>query len=440
MASYEAVYNEFYDNNKESVIMGGQITFEKKKDKWYVTTYQFFNNNKVDSSYLFFVDGHFVKLPPPSPNVTHTGNAKRKINDFQIVLYNLNQYYGYKGWYKDVIKDARLFKYTTDSAHYSLGRAYAALANGPLSVQYGDTPPEDIYHLELNNNCLNTAQIKRYDSLERLSIAEYKKTMQLNSSYQTFTGPVQIKYANEWVGTYHTLLTFAEHSAASFVLPGNIYPDSILNNCRQILMDCPKNAILLTYGDNDYYPILYLQKHDNIRRDVYLISSGLLSLDRYIYHYQTKQLDAKGIDMGNDDVSFYQNEQNNYIEIQKPKSDSTISIFELMKHLNENSPSAKSQTADKPESSSIEDLKKFITAKKHLLTASNIVLKIDKERKNDIKLCLEDTRFLTKDTWMLYIIIDHLNGRKLCTTTLPDFNLKNMAQYFKKSNSVYVLE
>jgi hypothetical protein len=166
--------------------------------------------------------------------------------------------------------------------------------------------------MPMARNCMTSDQLAKYKSIETQGIRCYYRLKKQNKNFQTLVGNIDLKYANEVMVEFHTYLTYADNFAETFPLPDSLYPDSVIQKAKRVLGKCPPDAILLSLGDNDFYPIRYVQHHMGLRKDVYLINENLIAVDRFIYMASQPQFKSKSVKLS---VSYeqYKDNMNDYI-------------------------------------------------------------------------------------------------------------------------------
>ena len=112
-------------------------------------------------------------------------------------------------------------------------------------------------------------------------------------------------------------------------------------NAKAYLDSCDPNAILFTIGDNDTFPLWYLQEVENHRTDMKLINTSLFATDWYIDQMKRKTYEADPIPSqlthdkykwGTLDVAYY------FEELFPQLKDSVVDIKYFMKWIESDSP------------------------------------------------------------------------------------------------------
>lgn len=290
---FETVVESYYKNYGGSTYES--VNFEKRPEGWYVVK----RKGEIEDKILFWdsKERGFKKLDIVEGNKYNIAQyTKRHYTYANMQYYDLHPFYGYPGYFLDVIEHYSQVKEMNDTASYSLGKAYDHYANNLLTGSWGMRSRKLSYNLPIGKNTMTEKQVKEYNSYQDKVVEQFKKVINLNPHFRVIVGSIKTKLANTYMSNYLDLLVHQNEKEALKRIESKIYDQYWIDIAKNYLNSCDSNAILITHGDNDTYPLLYVQAKLNYRKDIQIINYSLLSNQVYFYHildFSQKQMPIK---------------------------------------------------------------------------------------------------------------------------------------------------
>jgi hypothetical protein len=331
MPSFKEVVSTFFSKYSFDSY-DSYLKFQRKKDGWHLAQDSFTNPGSYFNDQLFWSKdaGKFIVLDYPAATGDSSFISEMiarylvQINwDYEEYQFQRNRYYGYPGWDWDVINDTAGRARLSDTLLEGRARAFSNYASGFVAEQFGD--------LFVNNDpdrqplradaAISSSRVEKFLFYELQAIRAYSELLKLNPGYVTKVGSVKIKLANEYMFTYLELLMARDTARALSFAQRAAYPDSLLSLSQNYLSALPPNSILITSGDNDTYPLWYLQKVRKFRPDVTVLNSSLIGFRKYL-HFISRQEGQRLFSTGdstflqsNSDFFLFGNTDNDSMEI-----------------------------------------------------------------------------------------------------------------------------
>lgn len=288
---YPEVVKTFFTQYNISNDYDNWIVFAKKKDGWYAQHVNRMLNDKLIDQQLFWsaANGSYQPLTAPFDRTEDERSDEKLANylndaSFRWYDYERCRYFGYNGWAADIIKDYEGKLPDNDTLYESLARAYSNTALNYLWYQYGgaeyDNDPlkKKLGRLELPGK-ERVEKVKQYIDL---AIRTYQQLEKRNPDYTTLLGNITLKRITEQVYGYNQMMITGNMDEAKKYIGSITEEEDYIRQAKNYLNSCKPNAILFSYGDNDTYPLWYVQEKYGFRKDVTVINTSLLGIPVYV--------------------------------------------------------------------------------------------------------------------------------------------------------------
>jgi hypothetical protein len=210
------------------------------------------------------------------------------------------------------------------------------------------------------------------------------------------------------------------------------------------LMSCDSNAILFTFGDNDTYPVWYLQEVEGIRTDVRVINTSLLGIDWYIDQLNYKINDADAVPMiwTKDKYLGDRSSQLPYVENPRIPKDKFFNLEEICKFISDDNP-ANQQALQNGTSINYLPTKNFFvnTLSKEQLIKNGLLSAADSDKiSTEMKFTLNEGYILKDKAAIMNIVAGIAKEgwkRPICFGGgLPGDNYLNLSEYLRMDGTV----
>jgi hypothetical protein len=287
--SYPDILNKFFSlYSFEPVEYTDGIIFAKRKNGWYVDIVNRLKNDSIIKEQLFWsaADNNYRHIE----QMDEPGDEKQ-INDkiseylgqnvsFNYYGYERCRYFGYNGWAGEMIRDFGSYTGQSDTLIEGLARACSFYSINYLWYQFGGANPG-------NDSLMSPLGLMELPPIERTRMTKnyieqgihwFKKLQTINPGYETLVGNSGMKVFNEIMHGYLQMKMCRNDQFAKEFLDQVTPNETITAIAKNYLSGCAPNALLFTYGDNDTYPLWYVQETQQYRKDVTIINISLLGL------------------------------------------------------------------------------------------------------------------------------------------------------------------
>ncbi|MBK7849927.1 MAG: DUF2723 domain-containing protein [Bacteroidetes bacterium] len=204
------------------------------------------------------------------------------------------------------------------------------------------------------------------------------------------------------------------------------------------LNSCAPNAILFTNGDNDTFPLWYVQEVENVRTDVRVVNLSLLNTEWYVDQLKRKYYDSDPIA-----ISWTQDKymlgRRDYIPFYDRGIKEPVELKELVDFMGSDDPQAKARTNSGEEINYFPTKTVKLTIDSAEVIANGVVPAKDADKIVKVMQWTLDGSYLMKNDLMILNILanNHWKRPVYFATTVGSENYLNLEPYFQLEGLTY---
>ncbi len=209
---------------------------------------------------------------------------------------------------------------------------------------------------------------------------------------------------------------------------------------RNYLESCAPNAILFSYGDNDTYPLWYVQEVEGFRTDVRVVNLSLLSADWYMKQMMKKVNDADALPI-NIDPELIKDGVRDVIYYQDYNIPGYVPVQDLLKVMLSDNPQNKAQLQSGEFVNVLPTKKMELTVDRQAVLAHNVVPKEWESNIVDTMRWTYSQNYASRAELSMLAILANNNWERpiYYTITTPESNYMGLDRYLVNEGFAYRL-
>lgn len=209
---------------------------------------------------------------------------------------------------------------------------------------------------------------------------------------------------------------------------------------RNYLESCAPNAILFSYGDNDTYPLWYVQEVEGFRTDVRVVNLSLLSADWYMKQMMKKVNDADALPI-NIDPELIKDGVRDVIYYQDYNIPGYVPVQDLLKVMLSDNPQNKAQLQSGEFVNVLPTKKIELAVDKQAVLANNVVPKEWESAITDTMRWTYSQNYVSRAELSMLAILANNNWERpvYYTITTPESNYIGLDRYLVNEGFAYRL-